>query len=644
MINKISIVKNKFISTILIVLLCISILTSCTSQSSSGIESSSGTGAASSTAGTITKSEISVEYDSDDEDSSWNSSEASNIILDGNSITADGTGATVSGSKVTISSAGTYCISGTLTDGQIIVNTEDKEAVRLILNGVDITCSNSAPIYVSSAKKAVIVLADSTENTITDGASYVLEDTESDEPNAAIFSKGDLTINGNGSLTVNANYKNAIASKDELKIMSGDITVNSAADGIKGRDFVAIKNGTITVNSKSDGIQSNNDEDAEKGFVSIEGGTINITAEMDAIQAETSVLISDGNMTLSSGGGSVNGVQKTEEQPGMRGSPDDSSTSDSSTADSTSDSISTKGIKAVVDITIDGGTININSADDSIHSNGSLSINGGTITASSGDDGIHSDATLTINGGDINLTKSYEGIESAVITVNDGNLHIVASDDGVNVAGGNDSSSTNGRPGQNNFEASSTNYLYINGGYITVDASGDGLDSNGSIKMTNGTVLVSGPTNSGNGALDYNGSFQMTGGFLAAAGSSGMAQAPGTSSTQYSVMANFSSALPAGTMVHIETADGQDILSFTPTKEYQTVVLCSPQLTKGSTYNIYSGGSSTGTAKDGLYTGGTYSGGTKFESFTVSDIVTTVGTVTNKGGMGGGGGNRSFGK
>jgi hypothetical protein len=250
---------------------------------------------------------------------------------------------------------------------------------------------------------------------------------------------------------------------------------------------------------------------------------------------------------------------------------------------------------------------------------------------------------MEINGGDINITKSYEGIESSVITINDGNLHILASDDGINVAGGNDGSSTNGRPGQNNFNTSSNSYLYINGGYVTVDASGDGLDSNGSIKITNGTVLVNGPTSSGNGALDYDGSFTMTGGFLVAAGSSGMAQAPDQASTQYSAMVTFDSSMSAGTMIHIETDKGEDVLSFTPTKEYQTVVLCSPNLKNGSTYNVYYGGSSSGTNKDGLYSDGTYTTGTKFESFTVSDTVTTIGTANTRG-MGGGGGNRKFGK
>lgn len=578
-----------------------------------------------------THSTISVVYDSNDEDSSWNSSETSSITLKGNSISLDGDGAVIDGSKIAITSAGTYSISGTLDEGQIIVKTEDKEIVKLILNGVDITCSTNAPIYVNKAKKTVITLADGTKNYVTDGDSYIFADSTSDEPNAAVFSKSDLTINGNGSLTVNANYNNGIQSKDELKITGGNIVVNAVNDGIKGRDFIAVKGGSITVNAASDGIQSTNDEDSEKGFVSIEGGTLNITAGGDGIQAETSVIVSGGNITISSGGGSTNSSKVVS-----RGNTWDNRGMEKS-SDSSSSSVSAKAIKAVVDITIEDGTITIDSSDDSIHSNDSLTINGGTIILASGDDGIHSGSTLEINGGDIRIKKSYEGIESTAITINDGTIHLVSSDDGFNATSGIGEfpmggpmgspmgGPLNAPPGQNDFTSSDDNYLHINGGYVVVDAMGDGLDINGSISMTGGIVLINGPTANDNGALDRV-AFKMTGGFLAALGSSGMAQAPDTSSTQYSVMLNLTSAQSANTMVHIENKDGEDILTFIPTKTYQSVVLCSPALKNGSTYIVYSGGSSTGKVTDGLYSGGTYTAGTQNTSFTISSMVTTIGS------------------
>jgi hypothetical protein len=637
----------KKIVALLLVLALSLILTACSggisASTNTSSQSTNGSGNASNTTGD-TSGIISVVYDSDDEDDSWDSDETSQIILAGDAIEFYGSGAVVDGTQIAITSAGTYCLSGTLNDGQIIVNTKDEETVRLILNGVDISCSTSSPIYVKNAEKTVITLAEGTENLVTDGDAYIIEDSliedsESIEPNAAIFSKDDLTINGSGSLTVNANYNNGVQSKDDLKITGGNITVNAVNDGIKGRDSIAIKNANITVNAGADGMQSNNDADEEKGYVFIESGTIAITAGNDGIQAETSLIISGGNITISSGGGSANSSSNIGQEGntwgnwGNRGMDWDIGTdSDSSTG-------SAKGLKAGVNITITGGTINIDSSDDSIHSNDSITINGGNMILTSGDDGMHSDSTLEINGGEISITKSYEGIESAVITINDGNIHITSSDDGINVRGGNDGSSIDGRPGQNEFTDTGNNHLYINGGYTVIDATGDGLDVNGSINMTAGDVIINGPTSDMNGATDYLGTFTVTGGFMVAVGSSGMAQAPGTSSTQYSVLINFSTQQSADTIVHIETEDGEEILTFVPTKTYQSVLLCSPELENGETYIVYLGGSSTGTVTDCLYSGGKYTAGTQITSFTISSIVTWVGS-SGSGFPGGGKPNR----
>jgi hypothetical protein len=566
---------------------------------------------------------ISVEYDQDDLEVSTDTSDLSYVRLEGDSITFEGSGATVDGSVVTITSAGTYIISGALDDGQIIVDTQDEETVFLVLDGVEIACSTSAPIYVSNAEKAVITLADGTENYVTDGDAYVFEDAESDEPNAAVFSKDDMNINGGGSLTVNANYNNGIASKDDLKITGGTIIVDAVNDGIKGRDSIAVLDGAITVNAGADGMQANNDEDAQEGYISIEGGVLNITAGLDGIQAETSLMVSGGEIAITAGGGSVaSGGGGAWGGRGMEGNPNQ-------TADST------KGLKAGVEITITGGVVQISSLDDAIHANDSITIDGGDLTLASGDDGIHADAALTINGGDLEITQCYEGLESMVITINDGTIRLTASDDGINASSG----SGGGMParGQGGF-GSGDSYLYINGGYIAVDADGDGLDVNGSIEMTAGVVIVNGPTSNGNGALDYLGAFNISGGYLVAVGSAGMAQAPSASSTQYSVMVNLPSAAAADTIIHLETEQGEEVLTFLPTKAYQSVVFSSPELENGSTYVVYSGGSSTGALADSLYSGGTYTAGTQVTSFTISSIVTGAGQYGGgfPGGQGGG--------
>jgi len=562
---------------------------------------------------TADTSPVSVNFSDEDLNPGTDNSATSYIKLEGDTISSDGVGITVNGSILTITSAGIYNISGVLNNGQIVVNTEDEATVTLVLNGVNITNTSSAPIYVKSADKVVITLADGTDNAVTDGAEYVFENTDDDKPNAAIFSKDDLTINGNGSLTINANYNNGIATKDDLKITSGVITVNAVNDGIKGKNYIAVKDGTITINAGGDGMQSNNDEDATKGYVLIEGGTFNIIAGMDGIQAETKLDIKAGNITIVSGGGSVVNYQLDD---------------------------SAKGLKAGVDVTIAGGTINIDSADDGIHSNNSVTINGGDITVASGDDGVHADTAITMNSGSLIITKSYEGVESTSITISGGSTSITSQDDGINGSGGSDGSSFNMGPRQDQFAASNA-YVYINGGYLYVDANGDGLDSNGSIDMTGGTVIVNGPTNNGNGAIDYNATFTMTGGYLLAVGSSGMAEAPSTSSTQYAVVYNFDIQQTAGTLIHIATADGTEVLTFAPSKTYQSVVFSSPELVNGASYVIYTGGSATGTITDGLYADASYTSGSQVTSFTISSAITSLGAAGNfdpgGGGHGGGG-------
>lgn len=528
----------------------------------------------------------------------------------GNNITVKGSGASVEGSTVRITAGGTYSITGTLKDGQIIVDTKDQKTVELILNGVDIASASSAPIYVIHAKTTVIALADGTENRIADMYSNDNKNPEASEPNAAIFSKDNLTIKGKGSLTVQANYHNAITSKDELNIIGGNINVNAVNDGILGRDYIAIKNGNITVNARADGMQSNNDEDTERGFISIEGGTINITAGGDGIQAETNVVIKGGTITVTSGGGSTNsesgGGGNNGGNSGRQDRPPDSDLS-----------VSAKGIKAVSNIKIEGGTIMVDSFDDAIHSNESITIDDGNIVLASGDDGIHSELILTVNGGDIRITKSFEAIESTVITINGGNIRLAASDDGVNIARGNDRPSVNGRPNRDNFDSSIDNHLKIEGGNIVIDAEGDGFDINGWVKMTGGTVIVNGPLVNFNGGLDYDREFTMAGGTLVVVGSSGMAQAPDATSTQYFIALNLTSPVPAGTLVHIEDEDGRGLLTFAPIREYQSVVYSSPELKKGSTYHVYSGGSSTGSIMDGVYTDGSYTPGVRRASFTI---------------------------
>lgn len=588
-----------------------------------------------------------------------NVGEADTFIELGENISVKGDGITVDNKKITITSAGTYSIKGTLTEGQIIVNAGDDDKVYIILNGVNITCSNNAPIYVKNSKKTIVSLADNTENYVKDGENYVFEDNSTDEPDAAIFSKSDLIFIGNGSLAVDGKYNNGITSKDDLKIESGNIVVNAKADGLKGKDSVVITNGNITINSGEDGIKSSNDEDLEKGYVLIEGGKINITSGKDGIQAETNAFVKQGDITITTGGGSAKAIAKK----GDMGGPGMGKQVETSTETAEEESTSAKAIKAGVNIITEGGTFNIDAYEDAMHSNNNLVINAGTFNLSSGDDGLHSDSTLTINSGNIDVKKSYEGVESEIITINDGEIKVLSSDDGINASGGSDSSGIDGnmskgappqmeesngsgnsqgtaRPagaGGPSGNSSSNGIININGGYIIVNSDGDGIDANGSIYMKGGTAIVNGPTNDGNASLDYDGSFEVTGGNLIAAGSSGMAQAPSKESTLNSVKIALASQ-SANTLIRVENESGEEILTFAPEKQYSSVVVSSSKFKSGETYKVYLGGSSTGTVNNGIYTDGAYTKGKEIGSFTISAAVSEVTqegvTITNR--MGGG--------
>lgn len=555
----------------------------------------------------------------DPDDYVWDSSKVVPIVLNGTSISVSDSRVTVTGSTATITSHGTYSISGPLTDGQIIVASTDKKTVRLLLAGADIRCSSSAPILVENAKKTVIVLAENTANYVADGRSAAASDANG--PNAVIYSKDDLSLWGAGSLTVKANVYDGISSKNGLIIAGGTIDLNAVDDGLRGKDYLIVRGGSLTVNSGGDGLKSDNEDDPNLGYVAIESGVLKVNSGTDAIQAQTEVAIAGGDLTLISGGGHGNAWLKA--------------------------TTSAKGIKAVTNVMIDGGTLDIDAADDALHSDGTITINGGTLVLASGDDGIHAKNDLTFNGGDIRITKSYEGLESFIgnIIVNDGRIHVVSTDDGINVSAGGDAGmpGPGGQPGGGQpipgggggqrrdgsiqAAAATTYCLYVHGGYLYVDALGDGIDSNGTMEMTGGVVIVNGPTGDMNGALDHSG-FTMTGGYLLAVGSAGMAQTTSTTSTQNGILLTFNSALAAGTLVHLQSSQGIDILDFVPTKQYRSVAFSSPALVRGAAYDVYCGGSAAGTTNDGLYQEGTYTPGTRYGTFTVSSVVTTIGGLS----------------
>ncbi|MGI6109305.1 MAG: carbohydrate-binding domain-containing protein [Eubacteriaceae bacterium] len=538
-------------------------------------------------------------------DSSYDESSATKITLSGNSAAVSGNGASFSGKTLTISSEGTYILTGTLDDGQILVTAGDSAKVQIVLNGVTITNSDGPAIYVKSGDKIFVTLAANSSNTLSDtGAAYAAAD---DNTDGVVFSKSDLCFNGSGSLTINAGYKHGIVSKDDLVMTGGTYNITAAGQGLAGKDCIKIADGSYTINAGTDCLQSDNTEDASKGYIYIQGGTFNLTAGNDGIQAATVLNTVGGEYHISTGGGSANASSTGKDsynqgwgfggdQTASSGSTSDSSTSSSDTSDS-STSDSAKGLKAGSSIEITGGTYELDTADDSIHSNGIVTLSGGTFTISSGDDGIHADNATKITGGLINISKSYEGIEGMTVEITGGSIEVNASDDGINAAGGSDG--TTGRPGENGFDSSSDNYsITISGGTVTVNADGDGLDANGDLTISGGTVFVNGPTSNNDGALDYDGTGSITGGTLIAAGSSGMAQSL-TGGSQACILYGFDSTISAGTAFTLTDSTGKTILSGTPAKNYASLVLSSPELASGGTYTLTAGSQSVSITLDG---------------------------------------------
>ena len=466
--------------------------------------------------------------------------------------TSDGT-YTKNGNVYTITSAGTYTLTGALSDGQIIVSAGDDDEVELDLNGVSVTCSTDSPIYVKNADKVKIKAVSGTSNAVND--TRALETDESDTTgSAAIYALCDMNLIGTGTLIVTASYNNGVQTKDDLKIKNLTLCVTAPNNAIKGNDSVTIESGNITaISTSGDGIETDNSDISSKGnqrgTVTISGGTITIYAACDGIDAAYNADISGSDTTItinthSYSAYTASSAKKTTTALGVTKSAD-----------------SAKGIKADNSITISDGTIVIKCMDDGIHANndvalengssplGDITVSGGNITVTAADDGIHADGTLLIEGGYIDIVDSHEGLEAHYITINDGEIHVYATDDGVNATSSDD--------------RKSDGLITVNGGKVYVEVAGkdvDGVDSNGSYKQTGGFVVISNPNADQIGnmsAVDVDDTVSVTGGVIIALGTvpSGQGRPGGrfgmggvkSSSSLPSGYVTFSGTLSAGT-------------------------------------------------------------------------------------------------
>lgn len=546
--------------------------------------------------------DLNVEYTSEELDASFDESTCTKISL-GNET-------------VEITSSGTYLLSGTLTEKSIYINCDEKDTVRLILNGVQITNSTEAPIIIEEAKKVIITLVEGTNNTIIDSRNTTTEQ----EYSAAVSSKADLIINGKGTLTVNAKYRNGIKSSDDLKIVSGTFNIDSKEDGIVGKDLLAVRDGNYTITAGTDGMKSTYDTDTSKGNVVIEGGQFQITSQNDGIQSQNILALSNGVFTIKTGTGAGEAL-KSNNNINSRQQLDWGS----NTTTTSDNSESNKGLKSQNATYIMSGTYTIDSQDDSIHSNGQIIIDDGIFYLNTGDDGIHADSSIEINGGDVDIQKSYEGIEAEKITINQGNISIVSSDDGINAANGSSTGFSMGGMkdnGQKETEnaASSAILLTINGGIITVNADGDGIDSNGSVIVNGGEIVVMGPTNNNNAALDFDSQFEINGGTLMAFGSNGMLEVP-TSATNGCCLVTAFETQTANSLFELKDSSGNTMMSYTPTKGYSSAIVYSETIKSQNQYTIKAGNSSVElTATEGITTNGNVGMGGMFGNQGKSDM------------------------
>lgn len=539
------------------------------------------------------------------------------VTLSDDGITGETDGVVIKGQTVTITAEGTYIFSGTLSEGQIVVDA-DNAKVQIVFDNVDITCASSAAVYVKSAEKVFVTLAEGSQNTLRNTDEYVAIDDNNID--AVIFAKSDLTLNGTGSLTIISAEGHGIVSKDDLKITGGTYDITAAGHALSEKDSVRIADGTFILTAEKDGIHAENADDEETGYIYIADGDFTITSDGDGMDASNIVQIEDGTFDITAGGGAANsqkthesdmpggGMSQNIERPDGESMPrmGEKSDGENMPQDTTTDEsgTSTKGIKAGGGMYLNGGTYQIDSADDSIHSNANITIADGTYTLATGDDGVHADDALTVNGGTITVTESYEGLEGLTVTINDGTIDITARDDGVNAAGGTDQSGFGtfgdhfkGMDSADDETEETTDnemWMELNGGYIHILTGGDGVDSNGDLTINGGEIYIDGPSDNGNSAIDYGdrSSAYVNGGTLVAIGSSGMAEGMSDSSKQEVLMVKLGEQMEAGD-VELTDNEGNVIVSYTALKSYDCVIISTAEVESGATYTLTTSGTTT---------------------------------------------------
>ena len=520
-----------------------------------------------------------------------------NVTLNGDTATADSNAVQIKGSAIKITEEATYIFTGVF-NGMILVDCDKDAQPQLVFGGATVHSETSAALYIVDAGKVTLTLADGTENYLSNGGAF--EAIDSEDIDAALYSRRDLVINGSGKLTVLSPAGKGISCKDNLILTGGTLDIQSAFHGLDANDSLRITGVSATVAAGMDGIHCENNTDTDFGYVYISSGTFDIDAAGDGIAAGAWLQIVDGSFTLLTGSGHENGKDHADNWGGFPGGPGGKATTDT-------DSASMKGIKAATGMLLTGGSYTIDSADDALHCDSATVIRGGSYTIATGDDAIHAESALTIADGSIDISTSYEGLEAQDVAVLGGSIKLVATDDGINSAGGNANSGNGGRdemappPGGNpppgghggpGGMSAGNGSVLIAGGTLYIKSSGDGIDANGSVTILGGHTTIVGPTQGDTATLDYDRSCVITGGTFIGTGARGMAQS--FSASEQGVIALQVGNQAAGTQIVLKDAKGTTLIDYAPELNFAVVILSCPEMVSGQEYTV-SVGSASGT-------------------------------------------------
>ncbi|MCM3437854.1 carbohydrate-binding domain-containing protein [Rothia dentocariosa] len=535
------------------------------------------TAASSSSFSTNVKSSEKLDVDThySEQDLSWDTSSETAIDLSNPTATD---GVTVEDGTLTITKAGTYKLSGEY-QGQIKVETADSDAVRLVLDNANITNSSGAALNVVNADEVILYSASGTTNTISDGADYTA--TGEDDPDAVVYSKADLTIAGEGTLKVNGNHEDGIHTSDGLVIASGTLEVNAANTGIKGKDYVDILGGIINVTAQQDGIKSTNDTDEGKGWTRLSNGTVTVNAGYDGFKASRVVEISGGSLT----------VEQSDE-----------------------------GIEAQY-INVSGGDVNVTSVADgmnaSLKTSNSESTDSSANTSDTANQQQNNQQQGSLPGGQQNGTSNQQQQGTGQPpTMPGGNAQDGTSQNGTTGTGqqGMGQPPQGGMPGGGGTFEVVDAAINVSGGNITVNAEGDGIDSNGVTTLSGGTLIVNGPSQGGNAALDTNGDLLLNGATVLSGSTADMFEAPSTNSTSGYLKLTNSSGFEQGSTVQVADSSGKVVANYKVTKSnVQLVLVSSSSIVKGQSYTVYTTTSAVDSNEASLA-----SGATELGSFTAS--------------------------